>query len=318
MKKDTQKEILKEFTDRLEKGVKDVYESENYKNFLTVMSKFRTYSLNNQILIQQQTNGTATYCCGYKTWQNQFDRQVKRGEKGITIICGMPQKYKVLEDKKDETGKIIIGADGKPEKEMREKTVIHFTKGTVFDVSQTEGKELPEICHKLNGELKDKDLLAAIEQMSPASISYEKIDGSANGFFDRSTNRIVIKEELEPVHKYKTAIHEVAHAYLHNQEKATVLPDRKTREVQAESIAFVVASHFGISTDAYSFGYIAGWSSGKDTPELKANLEVIRDTSSKIIDKMEEQLNVIKKRREVVSEAKEIKETLEKSRSMTR
>ena len=307
--KKSRQEIIRELTDGLEESIKGFMEGEKYKNFLTKMSQFHNYSLNNQLLIAIQRPG-ATLCASYTGWKKQ-ERQVKKGEKGIKIICPAPYKKQALQDKKDpQTGKPVLMADGSPRQEIVEVIIPAFKVGYTFDVSQTEGKPLPEITQNLEGNLTDsqKDLRQALLEICPVPVSFQPVQGAANGFYRRDTKEIVVDDSLSETHSLKTLIHEMSHALLHSTDIPDAPKDSPTREVQAESVACVVCSYFGIDTSDYSFGYISGWSSGKDTKELKASLEVIRNTSNVIITKAEETLTRMKMPKQ------EISETIQKGR----
>jgi len=282
-------EVLKDLTEQLEKSIQDFMESEKYKTFLSSMAKFHNYSLNNQILIAVQ-KPDSTLCAGYTTWQKQ-NRYVKKGEKGIRIICPAPYKKEYLKDVIDKTtGKPELLPDGKAKQEIVQKVIPFFKVGYVYDISQTEGQPLPEIADILEGDLDEvlKSLKEAMLQVSPVPVRFQPIDGEANGFYSPAAGEIVVDSTLSEKQSLKTLIHETAHALLHNPETASSQSTRETKEVEAESVAYVVCQYFGLDTSDYSFGYIAGWSSGKGTPELKASLETIRETSNGIITKTEQ------------------------------
>lgn len=282
-------EVLKDLTEQLEKSIQDFMESEKYKTFLSSMAKFHNYSLNNQILIAVQ-KPDSTLCAGYTTWQKQ-NRYVKKGEKGIRIICPAPYKKEYLKDVIDKTtGKPELLPDGKAKQEIVQKVIPFFKVGYVYDISQTEGQPLPEIADILEGDLDEglKSLKEAMLQVSPVPVCFQPIDGEANGFYSPAAGEIVVDSTLSEKQSLKTLIHETAHALLHNPETASSQSTRETKEVEAESVAYVVCQYFGLDTSDYSFGYIAGWSSGKGTPELKASLETIRETSNGIITKTEQ------------------------------
>lgn len=282
-------EVLKDLTEQLEKSIQDFMESEKYKTFLSSMAKFHNYSLNNQILIAVQ-KPDSTLCAGYTTWQKQ-NRYVKKGEKGIRIICPAPYKKEYLKDVIDKTtGKPELLPDGRTKQEIVQKVIPFFKVGYVYDISQTEGQPLPEIADILEGDLDEglKSLKEAMLQVSPVPVCFQPIDGEANGFYSPAAGEIVVDSTLSEKQSLKTLIHETAHALLHNPETASSQSTRETKEVEAESVAYVVCQYFGLDTSGYSFGYIAGWSSGKGTPELKASLETIRETSNGIITKTEQ------------------------------
>ncbi len=284
-------EKMKEITDRLEQGIKDLFESDRFKEYLQVMSKFHNYSFNNTLLIAMQ-KPDATLIAGYNSWKNLFGRQVSRGAKGIKVIAPSPYKVKKEIDKIDpKTQKPVTDKNGKPVKEETEVTVPAFKVVSVFDVSQTEGKELPSIgVYELTGDVEQyTDFFKATEQASPAPVGFEKIESGAKGYYSQTEKRIAINEGMSELQNLKTLIHEIAHAKLHDidlnapaKEQAD-RPDRRTREVQAESIAYAVCQHYGLDTSDYSFSYVAQWSSGRELAELKASLETIRSTASELI-----------------------------------
>ena len=282
-------EVLKDLTEQLEKSIQDFMESEKYKAFLSSMAKFHNYSLNNQILIAVQ-KPNSTLCAGYTTWQKQ-NRYVKKGEKGIKIICPSPYKKECLKDVIDKTtGKPELLPDGRTKQEIVQKVIPFFKVGYVYDISQTDGQPLPEIADILEGDLDEglKSLKEAMLQVSPVPVRFQPIDGEANGFYSPAAGEIVVDSTLSEKQSLKTLIHETAHALLHNPEAASSQSTRETKEVEAESVAYVVCKYLGLDTSDYSFGYIAGWSSGKGTPELKASLENIRNTSNEIILNVEQ------------------------------
>ena len=284
-------EKMKEITNRLEQGIQDLFESDRFKEYLQVMSKFHNYSFNNTLLIAMQ-KPDATLIAGYNSWKNLFGRQVSRGAKGIKVIAPSPYKVKKEIDKIDpKTQKPMTDKNGKPVKEETEVTVPAFKVVSVFDVSQTEGKELPSIgVDELTGDVEQyADFFKATEQASPAPVGFEKIESGAKGYYSQTEKRIAINEGMSELQNLKTLIHEIAHAKLHDidlnapaKEQAD-RPDRRTREVQAESIAYAVCQHYGLDTSDYSFSYVAQWSSGRELAELKASLETIRSTASELI-----------------------------------
>lgn len=284
-------EKMKEITDRLEQGIQDLFESDRFKEYLQVMSKFHNYSFNNTLLIAMQ-KPDATLIAGYNSWKNLFGRQVSRGAKGIKVIAPSPYKIKKEVDKIDpKTQKPVTDKNGKPVKEETEITVPAFKVVSVFDVSQTEGKELPSIgVDELTGDVAQyADFFKATEQASPAPVGFEKIESGAKGYYSQTEKRIAINEGMSELQNLKTLIHEIAHAKLHDidlnapAQKQAERPDRRTREVQAESIAYAVCQHYGLDTSDYSFSYVATWSSGRELSELKASLETIRSTASELI-----------------------------------
>ena len=307
---------LKEITDRLEQGIKELFDSDRYKEYLRVMSKFHNYSFNNTLLIAMQ-KPDASLVAGFQSWKNNFKRNVVKGEKGIKILAPSPFKIKQEMEKIDPaTQKPVIGADGKPVKEEKEITIPAFKVVSVFDVSQTEGKELPDIAvDMLTGDVERfKDVFAALEKTSPVPIGFEKIAGNSHGYYHLEEKRIAIDEGMSELQTIKTAIHEIAHAKLHDidpnapKEEQADRPDRRTREVQAESVAYAVCQHYGLDTSDYSFGYVAGWSSGQELDELKSSLETIRSTAAEIINSIDEHLQEIQKERDKEQVQKEVAE----------
>ena len=298
---------VKEITARLEQGIQAIFDSDRYKEFLTAMSKFHDYSLNNTILIAMQGGNLVK---GYSQWQKEFDRHVKSGEKGIKIFAPAPYKVKKLVDKIDpDTRKPILDSEGKTVKEEKEVTVPAFKVVTVFDISQTEGKEFPDLSVKpLLADVEQyEDFFAALEKASPVPIAFEQITNGANGYFSLTDKRIAIKAGVSELQAVKTAIHEIAHAKLHDVDLNAPLEeqnrvDRRSREVQAESVAYTVCQHFGLDTSDYSFGYVAGWSSGKEMTELKASLETIQATAKELITEIEGHFTELQQQRQAEQE----------------
>ena len=304
-------EKLKEITDRLEQGITELFDSERYKEYLRVMSKFHNYSFNNTLLIAMQ-KPDASLVAGFSAWKNNFGRNVMKGQKGIKIIAPSPFKIRQEVEKIDpHTQKPIIGKDGKPVTEEKEIKIPAYKVVSVFDVSQTEGKELPDIAvDELTGDVdRYKDFFAALEKTSPVPIGFEKIEGGAHGYYHLEDKRIAIDEGMSELQTLKTAIHEIAHAKLHDIDLNAPLedlenrPDRRTREVQAESIAYTVCQHYGLDTSDYSFGYVAGWSAGRELAELKNSLETIRSTAAEIIDSIDEHIAELQKGQEQTQDA---------------
>ena len=308
----TEKQKVQEITEKLEQGIKELFESEKYKTYLNTMSKFHNYSFNNTMLIAMQ-KPDATLVAGFKAWQKNFDRHVKKGEKGIRILAPAPYKIKEEQEKLDPvTGEIMLDKNGMPITEEVEIKIPAFRVVPVFDVSQTDGKELPDIgVNELSGSVEDyEDFMQALTEVSPVPITYEDIDGDAKGYFHTTDHRIAIQEGMSQSQTVKTAIHEVAHAKLHDRERnqdidAVLDKDRNTKEVEAESVAYTVCQHFGIDTSDYSFGYIAGWSSDRDMKELKSSLDTIRKTASELITGIEDRLAELQKDRAVEQEQKQ-------------
>ena len=298
----TEKQKVKEITDRLEEGLKELFEGEKYKSYLNTMSKFHNYSANNIQLIEMQCPD-ATYVAGYKAWQKNFERHVNKGERGIRILAPAPYKIKEEQEKIDPvTNEPVLDRDGMPVMEEVEIKIPAFRVVTVFDYSQTDGKELPGLgVNELHGNVERyQDFMEALSRVSPVPIRYEGMEGDRKGYFIDLNHPIAIKEGMSETQTAKTGVHEVAHAKLHAKEveqETGTIKDRETKEVEAESIAYTVCQHFGIDTSDYSFGYIAGWSSGKEMPELKSSLDTIRRTSSELIKGIEAQLLEIEKER---------------------
>ena len=294
-------ERMKEITDRLETGIQQLFDSDRYKAYLTTMAKFHNYSFNNTLLIAMQGGQLVA---GFNKWKDTFHRTVKKGEKSIKILAPAPYKVKQKMEKLDEQGKPILDKDGKPLTEEKTVQIPAFKVVSVFDVSQTEGEPLPSIAvDELSGSVQDyQDFFKALEQTSPVPIGFEDIEGGAHGYFHLLDNRIAIQEGMSQLQTIKTAIHEIAHAKLHaidpTDPEQTNRPDSRTREVQAESVAYAVCQHYGLDTSEYSFGYVAGWSSGRELAELKASLEIIRNTAHELISALDEHLAELRQQRE--------------------
>ena len=280
----------------LESGVEELFTSNRYQEFLKTMAKFHNYSFNNTMLIAMQ-RPDATLVTSYKNWQS-MGRQVMKGEKGITIIA--PAPYKKMKEKEvlDENQRPIMGTDGKPKTEQVEVTVPHFKAVTVFDIAQTSGEPIQTLAPELlTAAVQDFDsFMQAIQKISPVPIRFDEIDGNANGYYHNADKEIVIKKGLSESQTLKTAIHETAHAKLHDREimeSLGVEKDRLTKEVEAESVAYCVCSSFDLDTSDYSFPYIAGWSSSREMKEMKASMDVIRKTAGEMIDQLTEKLEII-------------------------
>ena len=296
-------ERMKEITDRLQTGIQELFESERYKAYLTTMSKFHSYSFNNTLLIAMQGGQLVA---GYNKWRDDFHRNVKKGEKAIKILAPAPFKAKKEVQKLDAQGRPVMEKDGKPVTEVQEIQVPAFKIVSVFDVSQTEGEPLPSIgVEELTGSVERYgEFFKALEQTSPVPIGFEDIPGGSHGYYHLTEKRIAIQEGMSELQTLKTAIHEIAHSKLHAIDpEATAIeqadrPDSRTREVQAESVAYAVCQHYGLDTSDYSFGYVAGWSSGKDLKELKASLETIRATAHELITTIDGHLAQLQKERQ--------------------
>lgn len=290
--------------------LKELFESEKYKTYLSTMSKFHNYSFNNTLLIAMQ-KPEATLVAGYKAWQKNFERHVNKGEKAIRILAPAPYKIKEERDKLDPvTGEMMFDENGMPQKEQVEVTIPAFRAVSVFDVSQTDGKPIPELeAQELLSTVEGyEDFVQALMNVAPVPIGFEDIPGDSKGYFHTEEKRIAVQENMSESQTLKTMVHEVAHFMLHNKEInrddliEEPAKDRNTKEVEAESVAYTVCQHFGIDTSDYSFGYIAGWSSGKDMKELKSSLDTIRKTASELITGIEGALRELQLNREMEQE----------------
>lgn len=271
-------EQIKEITEKLEAGVDELFSSEKFREYLETMSKFYTYSVNNCILIAMQ-RPEATRVAGYRAWQQKFGRQVKKGEKAIKIIAPIPRSFK--KETKKEDGSV----------EEMDIKFMSYRVTSVFDVSQTEGKELPRITVEMLSDPREEHrcerIFNRISELAPVPVAFEEIDGECKGYFSPSGMRIAIKKGMTNVQSLKTLVHEVAHSLMHGKGCEWEESDAETKEVQAESVAYVVCSRLGIDTGEYSFGYIAGWSKNHEKKTLLTSLEAIRKTAGKIIDAIE-------------------------------
>lgn len=319
---ENQKDRLKEITDRLEQGILEVFESERYKEYLRVMSRFHHYSFNNTMLIALQ-KPDASLIAGFSAWKNSHGRTVKKGEKGIRIIAPAPFKVKQEMEKLDpKTNMSLVGADGKAVTEEKEITIPAYKVVSVFDVSQTEGKELPSIgVNELTGDVSQyEDFFTALKKASPVPIALEHIAGSAHGYYHLAEKRIAIDDNMSELQTLKTAIHEIAHAKLHDidlnapKEEKENRPNQRTREVEAESVAYTVCQHYGLDTSDYSFGYVAGWSSDKELSELKDSLETIRLAASELIDSIDGHFKELQRAKENELSEKETEPALQKEK----
>lgn len=306
----TEKQKVKEITDKLEEGLKELFESEKYKTYLSTMSKFHNYSFNNTLLITMQ-KPEAMLVAGYQAWQKNFERHVNKGEKAIRILAPAPYKIKEERDKLDPvTGEMMFDENGMPQKEEVEVTIPAFRAVSVFDVSQTDGKPIPELeAQELLSTVEGyEDFVQVLMNVAPVPIGFEDIPGDSKGYFHTEEKRIAVQENMSESQTLKTMVHEVAHSMLHNKEinrddlMEVPAKDRNTKEVEAESVAYTVCQHFGIDTSDYSFGYIAGWSSGKDMKELKSSLDTIRKTASELITGIEGALRELQLNREIEQE----------------
>ena len=305
MPENKQYDRVKEITDQLEAGIADLFNSEQYTTWLKTMSKFHDYSLNNTLLIAFQ-KPDATLVAGYTAWQKQFGRQVQKGEKAIRILAPTPYKQKVEMEKLDPvTQSPVLDENGNPVKEEKEILRSAFKVVSVFDVSQTQGREIPSLgVDELTGDVGEYEaFFEALKRSCPVPMKFESIQGGAKGYYHQTDRRIALQEGMSELQTIKTAIHEMTHQRLHAigpDQKPKDMPQqtRNSKEVEAESVAYTICQHFGIDTSEYSFAYIAGWSHGKETPELKASLMTIRKTASEMIGEIEGHLAEIRKERE--------------------
>ena len=308
--KPTNRERLQQITAGIEQGIKELFESEKYMRYLSVMSRFHRYSVNNTMLIYMQ-KPDATLVAGYNKWKNQFERHVKRGEHGITIIAPTPFKKKIEEQKLDpDTKAPILDAEGKAVVEEREVEIPMFRPVKVFDVSQTDGKPLPELASTLSGNVQNYEaFMEALRRSAPVPLSVEPMAANMDGYFSPDQQRIAIRAGMSEVQTVSAAVHEIAHSKLHNYAKAQEeaaragdkeppkKKDRNTEEVEAESISYAVCQYYGLQTGENSFGYIANWSQGKELPELRASLETINKTAGELINDIDRHYKVICKER---------------------
>ena len=308
--KPTNRERLQQITAGIEQGIKELFESEKYMRYLSVMSRFHRYSVNNTMLIYMQ-KPDATLVAGYNKWKNQFERHVKKGEHGITIIAPTPFKKKIEEQKLDpDTKAPILDAEGKVIMEEREVEIPMFRPVKVFDVSQTDGKPLPELASTLSGNVQNYEaFMDALRRSAPVPLSVEPMAANMDGYFSPDQQRIAIRAGMSEVQTVSAAVHEIAHSKLHNyaqvQEEAARAgdkeppkkKDRNTEEVEAESISYAVCQYYGIQTGENSFGYIANWSQGKELPELRASLETINKAAGELIADIDRHYKVICKER---------------------
>lgn len=307
MAEKTQYDRVKEIADQLEAGIENLFNSDQYKQWLTTMSRFHDYSLNNTLLIAMQ-KPDATLVAGYTTWKNQFGRQVNKGEKGIRILAPTPYKKKVEVDKTDPNiGEILKNPDGSNQKESQEVLCPAFKVVSVFDVSQTDSRELPSLgINELTGDVEQYEMFfEALKRTCPVPMEFEQISSGAKGYYHQIEQRIAIQEGMSQIQTVKTAIHEMAHQKLHaidpnlkKSEQNLENISRGGKEVEAESVAYTVCQHYGIDTSDYSFAYIAGWSKGKETPELKASLDTIRKAVSEMINDIDGHMKLLLQEKE--------------------
>lgn len=293
---EARKAEMEEITTKLEKGVKDIFTTDGYKDYLNFCAKLPRYSVNNQILIMLQ-KPDATMCQSFTNWK-EMNRFVRKGEKGIRILAPAPYKMQKEQDKTDASGKPVLDKDGEPVKETVEVTINAFKPVSTFDISQTEGDPVPTVgVAELTGSVEGYEtLVEAIKEVVPVPISFEQIDSGAKGFYHLEENRIVIQEGMSEAQTVKTLLHEASHQALHSREAMQASGEQKSKnqkETEAESVAYVVCQHYGIDTSDYSFAYVATWSADKEVPELKASLDTIRRTASELIGKIDEKVQAI-------------------------
>ena len=298
----TTKEKLDEITASIEQGIKDVFESENYKNYLSVMSRFHNYSTNNCMLIYMQ-NPNATKVASFKAWSEKFDRHVSRGEKGIKIIAPAPYKKKVEVQKIDpDTKEPVTDKDGNPVMYQKEITMPAFKAVTVFDISQTKGKPLPQLAHALQGKVENYEYMKeAIQRSAPVPFRFDELKESLDGFFSSEEQTITIRDGMSEPQTLCAMVHETAHSLIHNPENGDEKKSRRCEEIEAESVAYAVCKYFGIDTDENSFGYLAAWSKDKEVKELRESLDTINETSSVLISSIEDNYREILAERDVTS-----------------
>ncbi len=293
---EARKAEMEEITTKLEKGVKDIFTTDGYKDYLNFCAKLPRYSVNNQILIMLQ-RPDATMCQSFTNWK-EMNRFVRKGEKGIRILAPAPYKMQKEQDKTDASGRPILDKDGEPVKETVEVTINAFKPVSTFDISQTEGDPVPTVgVAELTGSVEGYEaLLEAIKEVVPVPISFEQIDSGAKGFYHLEENRIVVQEGMSEAQTVKTLLHEASHQALHSREAMQASGEQKSKnqkETEAESVAYVVCQHYGIDTSDYSFAYVATWSADKEVPELKASLDTIRRTAADLIVKIDEKVQAI-------------------------
>ena len=303
----TREEKMSAIQQKLEDGVREIFSSEKYREYISAMSKFPRYSINNCILIASQLP-EASLVCGFRKWQTEFNRTVNKGEHGIMILAPIKGKTEVEEDVFDENNRAVVDENGnqKTEKVMREYQT--FRPVYVFDVSQTSGDPVPTLATELDENVDSfEEMKEVLISISPVPISFEVINGGANGYYSPTAGKIVIDERLPQLQMLKTMVHEIAHATLGHGSKEDKW-DRQTKEVQAESVAYWVTQMIGLDTSEYSFGYISGWSKDKEVSELKESLDVIKQTADKISSSIEEKIRELRGEKEALPMVFEDKE----------
>ena len=288
------KNLTTQLVDKLTEGVEDIYRSGRYEEYLKTMSKFHSYSARNCVLIMQQSP-EATYVAGMKSWDKNFGRRVNKGETAIRILAPVTYKKVIKNIVTDQEGVPVLDQDGNTVWQQAEREAVGFKVAYVFDVSQTHGKELPELVHTLDGKLDNyEDVRRAVESAAPCRVDYWALGANkANGFYRPKENQIVVKKGMTEAQTIKTLLHETAHARLHNPGGPAKEADRRTKEVQAESIAYVVSGRLGLDTSEYSFGYVAGWAGSKDVKELMDSLEIIKSESDAIYQDIAKSLGLV-------------------------
>lgn len=303
----TREEKMSAIQKKLDDGVRAIFTSEKYQEYISAMSKFPRYSINNCILIASQLP-EASLVCGFRKWQTEFNRIVNKGEHGIMILAPIKGKTEVVEEVFDENNKAVVDENGNQKTEKVTREYQTFRPVYVFDVSQTSGDPLPTLASELNETVDSfEEMKGVLISISPVPVSFETINGGANGYYSPTAGKIVIDERLPQLQMLKTMVHEIAHATLGHGSKEDKW-DRQTKEVQAESVAYWVTQMIGLDTSDYSFGYISGWSKDKEVSELKESLDVIKQTADKISSSIEEKIKEMRKEREslpMVSEEKE-------------
>ena len=303
----TREEKMSTIQKKLEDGVRAIFTSEKYQEYISAMSKFPRYSINNCILIASQLP-EASLVCGFRKWQTEFNRTVNKGEHGIMILAPIKGKTEIVEEVFDENNKAVVDENGNQKTEKVTREYQTFRPVYVFDVSQTSGDPLPTLASELNETVDSfEEMKSVLISISPVPVSFETINGGANGYYSPTAGKIVIDEHLPQLQMLKTMVHEIAHATLGHGSKEDKW-DRQTKEVQAESVAYWVTQMIGLDTSDYSFGYISGWSKDKEVSELKDSLDVIKQTADKLSSSIEEKIRELRKEREslpMVSEEKE-------------
>lgn len=295
--KQTREEKMSAIQKKLEDGVREIFSSEKYREYISAMSRFPRYSINNSILIVSQLP-EASLVCGFKKWQTDFNRTVNKGEHGIMILAPIKGKTEVVEEVYDENHRAVVDENGQHKTETVMREYQTFRPVYVFDVSQTSGDPIPALTEQLDKNVDSFDEMKQIlMDISPVPVSFEVISGGANGYYSPSSEKIVIDERLPQLQMVKTMIHEIAHATLKHGSKEDKW-DRQTKEVQAESVAYWVTQMMGLDTSEYSFGYISGWSKDKEMSELKESLDIIKQTADKLSLSIEEKIKELQSAKE--------------------